>query len=403
MGWIVTARSAALVALSASAVALLALQVRGIRFVRGSSGASRALWRAPGPEIFGLRRILPKFTHDWIFGGQEDAVLIGVDIGGTAVKLGVINLQGEILANVSRNIKDYSLNGVCCLTRELLDKALDKVDRPKAMTIADNVVGIGVCMPGIIDSNKGETAFAANFPQWPRPAKLAESMVEHFEGLRPEIENDANVALLAEIWRGACRNAENVVMITLGTGVGSAIVCDGNLIKGGRHSAGEVGHAIFQRNGRFSEGTNVYGVLEEYVSARAVAQRAKEALSSIADGEKVESSLQKLSSEKITCKEVFEAAKAGDKFALGIVDDTTDILGVTCVNMVRILDTDAVVFGGGMVGAGNFLLEKIKASFCNHYWNLSNPTCDIVLAELGNQAGFVGAAYLAHPDRFRGR
>uniref|UniRef100_A0A7S2RJX9 Glucokinase n=1 Tax=Mucochytrium quahogii TaxID=96639 RepID=A0A7S2RJX9_9STRA len=338
---------------------------------------------------FGICR---KFFNE-ASGGDESGAwehrkkyLIGIDIGGTAVKLGIITCAGDIVVNHQEYIQDASFDGVVKLIEKLVQKCLEE----SGLCLERDVVGAGVGIPGFIDSEHGEVTFAANFPTWPRDAPLAQRL-QHVLDVRPRIENDANTALLAEVWIGAASRSNDVVMLTLGTGVGSAMVCDGKLLRGSCGKAGEVGHMIIQVDGRPSPNTGVNGIVEEYVSARSVGVIAQERAAS----SKSNSKLKQL--ESVTCKDVFDLAKQGDPLSVEIVEETFDLLGVICINMVRVFDTSTIIIGGGMIAAGQFLLDGIKKRFRHHHWTLNTPTCDVRLAQLGTTSGMIGAAYLAHP------
>jgi glucokinase len=163
--------------------------------------------------------------------------LLGVDIGGTGVKVGVVALDGRVLSSVSQEIADATLDGVVALIGQLADRALGE-----AGLQARDLSGLGVCVPGMVDVEAGCVNFAAHFSRWPRPAPLAARVSRRLGGLPVALENDGKVALMAEVWLGAARGSRNAVMLTLGTGVGGAIVSDGRLIKGHTGLAGEVGH-----------------------------------------------------------------------------------------------------------------------------------------------------------------
>jgi predicted NBD/HSP70 family sugar kinase len=149
------------------------------------------------------------------------------------------------------------------------------------------------------------------------------------------------------------------------------------------------------RGGRFAPETNTRGALEEYVSARAVGRIAQETLAAAPPS--LATSLRGVS-EPLTAKHVFDHARQGDALARSLVDDTCDLLALSAINMVRIFDTKHVIFGGGLIAAGDILIDGIRARFKHHYWSLTSPdSVEVSLAHLGTRAGMIGAAYLAHP------
>ncbi len=327
--------------------------------------------------------------------GDGEELLIGIDIGGTGAKVGVVRADGKICASASRVLQDKTFQGVCTTVYDLVQEMLEQQN----LTIQE-IFGVGICIPGSVDSLNGVVCFAANFPEWPANAPLA-SRIKELLGIAftPKLENDGNVALLGEIWAGAAQKSANAAMLTLGTGVGSAFIIDGRVIHGSNNFAAEMGHMIIERNGRYSANTDVHGNLEEYVSARAIGIIAQEAVEE-ASAKGSSSLLCGITPrDSITSKHVFDLAKQGDELAIQLAEDAFDILGVACINIVRMLDVDTILLGGGLVGAGNILLDGVVKHFKKHYWKLDEPSCEIKIAHLGPEAGIVGAAYLGHPCR----
>jgi len=201
------------------------------------------------------------------------------------------------------------------------------------------------------------------------------------------LERDANAALLAEIWVGAARGKENVVMLTLGTGVGGALFCDGKLLRGSTGAAGELGHQIMIPDGRSYGSAGVGGILEAYASAGSMAGRALEG------GLPPDSSLAGCS--PITCFDVFQHAKKGDAHASRLVTETAKALAIGCINASRTFDCDMVVFTGGMAQAGEQLFAEIREQYKRYHWNIAPIRVELKVAEAGNNAGVIGAAYAA--------
>jgi len=251
------------------------------------------------------------------------------------------------------------------------------------------VAGIGVCTPGLLDVKTGVVASAANLKGWtnvPLTKILATTL-----GVDPTkvfLEQDGNAALLAELWVGAAKGQKNVVMLTLGTGVGGAILCDGNLLRGAQGGAGEFGHTILMPDGRWHGSSGVQGIFEGYASATAVVQRAKE-------GPLVcSSSLSELPD--ITCFDVFDQAGKGDSYSQSVVSETARTLAIGCINCTRCVDPEMILFTGGMAQAGEQLFKEVREQYNKYHWNVSSMSVNLALAACGNSAGVIGAAYAAH-------
>eukprot|EP00913_Durusdinium_trenchii_P019104 g17954.t1 len=165
----------------------------------------------------------------------------------------------------------------------------------------------------------------------------------HWEASKVTLENDTNAALLAEAWTGAAAGIKHIVLLTIGTGIGGAIMCDGQLLRGSKGQAGEIGHSILVPDGRTFGGAGVSGIFEGYASCSAVAIRARELMPP-------DSSLSKL--EAVECEDVFKHAAAGDSYATELVQETAKYLALGCINCCRFVDPELILFSGGMAEAG---------------------------------------------------
>jgi glucokinase len=206
------------------------------------------------------------------------------------------------------------------------------------------------------------------------------------------LDNDANVACWGEFVAGAGRDVDDMVFFTLGTGIGGGIISDGKLLRGSSGNAAELGHIIVNIDGRLCN-CGQRGCAEVYASASSTAARATEAVQA---GE--QSSLKKVLEEKgeITCKDVYDHLAKGDKLAKKITDETAEALAVLCVNMLHCTEPERFVFAGGMIAAGEVLLDRIKYYFKQHIWKIkSEDSVEICFATLGEDAGIIGAAALA--------
>lgn len=316
------------------------------------------------------------------------AYYIGLDLGGTNIKSGVVDEKARLLAKASTPTNGQAGPEAVI---EAMAAAAHEVVAQAGLTM-NQIARIGIGSPGPLDIQRGIVLATPNLPGW-KSVPLRDSISER-TGRPAVLENDANAAAFGEFWAGAGRDPSirHLVMLTLGTGVGSGIIVDGKLVHGAFDLGAEAGHMILVPNGRLC-GCGQRGCLEAYTSAGATARRAVEAIEA---GEN--SSLKQTLAQgrdKITAKDVFEAAKAGDPLALRIVDETATYLGIACVSLSRILDPQMIVFAGGMILAGDFLFDRVRAAFKEHTWRCAPSPAQIVPAVLGNDAGFIGAAAVA--------
>lgn len=313
---------------------------------------------------------------------------IGLDLGGTNVKAGVVDENGCVRSQLS--VPTNAIGGQEAVIAAMVDAARQVA--AEAGLSLEQIAGIGIGAPGPLDLEAGVVSEAPNIPGWqnvPLRARIAEAT-----GRPSVLENDANAAAFGEFWAGAGRNPSirHLVMLTLGTGIGSGLIVDGKLIHGAHGIGAEGGHTIVQPGGRICN-CGQRGCLEAYASASNTACRAQEAI----DAGRATMLTQSRSrpSKAITAKDVFAAAATGDELAKSIIDDTALYLGIACVNFCRLFDPQMIVFAGGMMLAGDTLFAEIRRVFEEQTWSLTKPTVRIVPAELGNDAGFIGAAAVA--------
>lgn len=313
---------------------------------------------------------------------------IGFDVGGTHLKAALVRRRGRVVTERSAPTPtDKGADGVIDAMVDLVRTVVEA----GSITI-DQVAGIGVGAPGAIDVHAGVVLGAPNLPGWVN-LPLGDRLRER-TGRPVVVANDANVAAFAEYRVGVGRDpsVKDLVMIVLGTGVGSGIVLDGRILHGGFGMAGEIGHTIIEPNGRAC-GCGQRGCLECYVSATGVARRAIEAIEA---GER--SSLRATCDEQggqLSSQDVFDAVVAADALACRIADETADYLGICCVNLSRLLDPQMIVLAGGLAQAGDPLFSRVRAAYATHNWTLVPGRVRIVPAQLGIRAGIVGAAALA--------
>jgi glucokinase len=251
--------------------------------------------------------------------------------------------------------------------RRLLDAAAGLIEKSGV-----KVKAIGAGCPGPLDSKKGIILSPPNLPDWRRvPLK---KIIERKFRLPVSVENDANCAGLGEAVRGAGRKASSMVLLTLGTGIGSAIVLDGKLWTGKGGFASELGHVSIDINGPKC-GCGNRGCLEMYASATAVVRRMKKA--------------------DMTAEQIYDAARKGDKLARKIVDETAVYLGAAIANIINALDPEVIVLAGGMANAGKIFFNKIGKAAKERALKEASKGVRIVPAELGDDAGIIGVAWRA--------
>lgn len=320
-------------------------------------------------------------------GQERKRLFVGVDIGGTTISVGIVSDDG-VLQGAVQTVplgEDHAPQTIVTAVASLVRAAMTSTSLP--ITVHD-FHGIGVCSPGLLDCERGVVAVAANLKGW-RDVPITKLVADAL-GVRRDIvflENDANTALLAEVWIGSAKGMRNVVLLTLGTGIGAGILVDGHLLRGWKGYAGELGHSILVPDGRTHGTAGVDGILEGYASATAVVARAKEG------GAPSNSALHGL--ESFSCKDVFMHAAQGDKYAAGIVSETARFLAIGCINCSRSYDPEVILFTGGMSQAGEQLLSQVRTYFGQYHWNIMPVSLELKLAASPANAGLIGAAYAA--------
>jgi glucokinase len=309
---------------------------------------------------------------------------VGIDVGGTTIKGGVVDDQGAALSSVS--LATEAAQG----QEHGLDRMCETVRR--AVSAADlslrQIAAIGVATPGTMDIPAGIILDPPNLKPW-QNVPVRQHIHDAF-GLPTAFQNDANAAAYGEYWAGAGRGVHSLVLFTLGTGIGCGIVIDDAVLEG-RHSHGaEVGHLKIEMSHPRQCGCGRWGCLEAYASATAVVARALEALA----GNGSRSSLPALRQRRgeLTARDIFDAAAAGDAVAKTIVEDTAFYLAVGAMNMMHTIDPDMVVFAGGMIAAGEPFLERIRWHVRQLAFPVPAERTRIIYALLGTDAGFIGAA-----------
>lgn len=303
----------------------------------------------------------------------------GVDIGGTTCKIGFFDTSGKLIDKWE--IKTNTENGGESILSDVA-KAVDNKLAQEGIR-RDDVQGVGVGVPGPVDSN-GIVHRCVNLG-W--GIVNVEEELGKLTGLKVKVGNDANVAALGEMWQGGAKDCKDVVMVTLGTGVGGGIIVDGKVVAGFNGAGGEIGHITVNHDEIEACNCGQYGCLEQYTSATGIVRVAKRKLAKTTD----ETNLRRY--EPLTAKDVFDEAKAGDAIALGLVDEVCEILGAALSNIACVVNPQVVVIGGGVSKAGDILIENIQ----KHYIETAFLSCrdtKFVLAGLGNDAGMYGCVQM---------
>lgn len=311
--------------------------------------------------------------------------VIGIDLGGTTAKFGIINLEGEIQTKWSIQT-DVSDDGRLIIPNviESINSKLESFDLS-----ADDFVGIGMGTPGTVNREDGTVIGAFNL-NWKTLQDL-KGPIESETGIPFHIDNDANVAALGEQWSGAGNNEPDVVFITLGTGVGGGLISDGNLLHGAIDAAGEIGHLTVEPDGYLCT-CGKKGCLEQYASATGVVRIARDMAEKYAGDSKLKLEID--DGQSLDSKRIFDLAKAGDDLALVVVDHFAYYLGSALGSVANLLNPSTIVLGGGVSKAGDFLVEKVKKEIKPFLFETIRDMTKIKLAELGNDAGIIGAASL---------
>lgn len=310
--------------------------------------------------------------------------VVGIDIGGTNTVFGIVDAQGNVLA--SNSIKTQAYPVLEDYIKALGEGILDLVAKNGGI---EKINGIGVGAPNA-NYYTGNIEHAANLP-WKGIVPFAKMLSEK-TGVRVTLTNDANAAAIGEMKYGAARGMRDFIMITLGTGVGSGVVANGQLIYGHDGNAGELGHVIVRRDGRPC-GCGNKGCLETYTSATGVARTAKEMLQNRA-GE--DSLLRKIELDKITSKDVFDAAMAGDAIAKDIFAFTGQILGEALADFVKFSSPEAFVLFGGLAKAGDLLLNPVKKAMDDNLMPVFKGKVKVLFSQMKDaDAAVLGASALA--------
>ena len=299
----------------------------------------------------------------------------GIDVGGTSVKCGLFQTDGVLVEKWE--IPTRKENSGEAILPDIAKTILDKIAERKLDK--EEIDGVGIGVPGPVNE-RGEVPCAVNL-FW--GFKEVTKELTELTGLPSKAGNDANVAALGEAWKGAAAGAKNVILVTLGTGVGGGIIVDGKIVGGAHGAGGEIGHAAVDHEEKEACNCGNCGCLEQYASATGVVRVAKRTL------EKTSEDTALRNHADLTAKDVFDEAKAGDKVALEVVDEVCGILGAALSNIACVVNPEVIVIGGGVSKAGDILTDAVKKHFAATSFHACANT-KFVLAGLGNDAGMYG-------------
>ncbi len=308
---------------------------------------------------------------------------IGIDLGGTNIAVGIVTAEGKIVKKMSvptgaqRPFEEIFQDMAHCIRTLLTETGIPEGE----------IRSIGIGTPGCLNTKEGILIFAGNF-KYGKLVNYRQLMKNHFD-IPVYIGNDANVAALAETKVGAARGAESAVMVTLGTGVGGGIVLDGKIYEGHLSAAGELGHLVLVHDGVPCT-CGRKGCWEAYASVTALVRQTKEAMLANPD-----SIMNQTPLDKVNGRTSFDAAKKGDAAALSVVQKYREYLADGLASIVNVLNTEVIIIGGGICKEGDYLLGPVNEMLQKRVFGAGLlPERKMVVAQLGNDAGLVGAALL---------
>ena len=299
----------------------------------------------------------------------------GVDIGGTTIKMGFFETTGVLVEKweIPTRTEETGVNILPDIAAEI-----DKKINEKSIDKSD-IEGIGVGVPGPVDDDG--TVFKCVNLGW--GVFNVEEALSNLTGLMVKAGNDANVAALGEMWQGAGKGSEDMIMVTLGTGVGGGIIVDGKVIAGANGAGGEIGHITVNEDEIEACNCGQYGCLEQYASATGIVRMAKRKLA------KTDAQTSLTSVDELSAKAIFDEAKSGDAVAVELVEELGKILGGALSNIAVVTNPEVIVIGGGVSKAGQILIDTIQKHFTESVFHACKET-RFVLAGLGNDAGMYG-------------
>lgn len=308
---------------------------------------------------------------------------IGVDIGGTNIKIALVDMQGKIVySNTTPTRADMGYEYSIANVKQAIADLMKETNSDK-----NTVEAIGFGFPGQIDYQSGIVRLLPNMPGWIE-IPVAKIMEDEFK-IPTRLDNDVRVATLGELKYGAGKGCQNLVCITVGTGIGSGLVLNGKLVRGARNAAGEIGHIKMTMGDGPLCGCGDYGCFEAYASGPSIVAMAKEYIK----GGK-SSKFKELATEEMSPYIVAQAALQGDVVAKRIYAKMGEVIGLGLTSAINLLNPERVIIGGGVADAGDILFEPIKDTIARRAMPIQASSVEIVPAQLGNAAGVIGASLL---------
>lgn len=320
--------------------------------------------------------------------------VVGVDIGGTNINVGVVSIEGakplafHTLPTEAQRGAKFVVDRVV----KMIEQSMSEVMQTSGCN-REAFAGVGIGSPGPLDRKTGTVISTPNLGWRNFPLR---DLIQNVVGLPATLDNDANAAAYGEWWLGAGRDARTLIGVTLGTGIGGGVVINGELYHGASDAAAEIGHMTIDSTGRKCKCGN-YGCLEAYASGPAIAARAVEGIESGAS-----SLLPELAGDlqHITAETVFEGVVQGDPYATEVVIDTAKFLGVGLANLINILNPEILVISGGVTRAGEHLFEPLRKEIRRRAFRVAEQACRIVPSDLEGTAGVVGAVACFKKEKY---
>ncbi len=309
---------------------------------------------------------------------------IGIDVGGTNVKIALVDSDGKIGYSTTSPTRaemgyEYTINNMKQAIRDLMTET---------KLSAKDIEGIGFGLPGQVDFKSGIVRLITNIPGWVE-IPLAKMIEDEFH-IPTRIDNDVRCAALGELNFGAGKGCENLICITVGTGIGSGLIINGRLVRGASNAAGEIGHIKLQMHDGPICGCGDTGCLEAFASGPSIVAMAEEYIM----GGKSTKYREMANGGAITPFIVAEAAKAGDPVAKRIFTRMGEYIGIGMASVVNLLNPERIIVGGGVADAGDILLTPLKETIKKRAMKIAGETVQVVPAQLGNTAGVIGASLL---------
>ncbi len=319
---------------------------------------------------------------------MDRKLAIGVDIGATTIKGGIVDLLNQKII-FQKKVDTFAMQGPDIVLRQLnyliKELLLEKEH--------EEFCGIGIGAPGIVENNSSVVKYPPNFLGWDE-VDIGEFLYKEYR-LPVRVENDANAAALGEAKFGAGINYPNFIFVIWGTGVGGGIILNGNIYRGPFGGAGEIGHTTIDFNGPLCNCGN-RGCIESYVGQRYLSERTRLRLNQLTDPYKQSKILQLVDGkpELIDPAIIALAANQGDELAKTILLEAAELLGIALASILNVLDFRVVILGGGISEAGEYIITQIHQSIKNHVLKTIKKDTKVIKAKLGNHAGIFGAASL---------